>query len=73
MQFNKIDFKQARAISIHPEGKTGSEKPYVTISYTDSSRMGEMEKVGYDFLAVVQICGYQSENDKDNRLRTFII
>jgi sulfide:quinone oxidoreductase len=46
----KIDFKQARAVSIHPEGKTGSEKPYVTISYTEASRMGELEEVGYDFL-----------------------
>jgi sulfide:quinone oxidoreductase len=44
-----IEFKQAKAISIHPEGD-GNGKPYVTIQYTSPTRVGEVEKVYYDFL-----------------------
>jgi len=46
----KIDFKQAKATSIFPEGDSESERPYVTIEYTDESRRGEVEKVDYDYL-----------------------
>ena len=45
-----IDFKQAKAVSIHPEGKEGSERPYVTIEYTDPSKKGQTEEVEYDYL-----------------------
>ncbi len=45
-----IDFKQAKAVSIHPEGKEGSDKPFVTIEYTDPSKKGETEEVEYDYL-----------------------
>ncbi|NPA82780.1 MAG: FAD-dependent oxidoreductase [Epsilonproteobacteria bacterium] len=45
-----IDFKQALAVSIHPEGKEGSDKPYVTIKYTDPSKKDEIEEVEYDYL-----------------------
>jgi len=31
-----IDYKQALAVSIHPEGKEGSDNPFVTIKYTSS-------------------------------------
>jgi sulfide:quinone oxidoreductase len=44
------EFKQARAISIHPEGDRGEGKPYVTIEYVSPQRKGEREKVYYDFL-----------------------
>ncbi|WP_200762673.1 NAD(P)/FAD-dependent oxidoreductase [Nitrosophilus alvini] len=45
-----IVFKQAKALSIHPEGGEGEEKPYVTIEYTDPSKKGQNEKVTYDYL-----------------------
>ncbi len=46
----KIDFKQARAVSVHPEGGSGKPKAFVTIEYTASDRQGETEEVDYDFL-----------------------
>ncbi len=45
-----IDFRQALAVSIHPEGKEGSDKPYVTIKYTDPSKKDEIEEIEYDYL-----------------------
>ena len=45
-----IDYKQAKAVSIHPEGKEGSDTPYVTIEYTDPSKAGETDEVEYDYL-----------------------
>ena len=45
-----IDFKQAKAMSIHPEGGKTSEKPFVTIEYTTEDHRGEQESVAYDFL-----------------------
>jgi len=41
-----IDFKQAAAREIHPEGDSGSPAPYVVIEAASGAR----EKVGYDFL-----------------------
>lgn len=46
----KIDFKQAKAISIHPEGAGESSKPFVMIEYTGKERAGTRENVEYDFL-----------------------
>ena len=43
-------FKQARCISIHPEGNTNHSSGFITIEYTDPERKGEMEEVPYDFL-----------------------
>jgi len=45
-----IDFRQAKAVSIHPEGKEGSDKPFVTIEYTDPSKKGQTEELEYDYL-----------------------
>ncbi len=45
-----IDFRQAKAVSIHPEGKEGSDRPYVTIEYTDPNKKGQTEEVEYDYL-----------------------
>ena len=42
-----IKFHQAKAISIHPEGDAGENKPYVTIEYV---KTGEKAKIYYDFL-----------------------
>ena len=45
-----IDYKQAKAVSIHPEGGEKTDKPYITIEYTDPSKAGETEEVTYDYL-----------------------
>ena len=45
-----INFKQAKAISIHPEGDEGENKPYVTIEYIQQAENAKKEKVFYDFL-----------------------
>ena len=45
-----IDFRQAKGISINPEGKEGSDKPFITIEYTGQNRAGESEEVEYDYL-----------------------
>jgi len=45
-----ILYKQAKAISFHPEGDKETEKGFVTIEYTGQDRVGEKEKVDYDFL-----------------------
>lgn len=46
----KITFKQAKAISIHPEGNQKSKKAFVSIEYTNADRKGEQELVDYDYL-----------------------
>ncbi len=46
----KIVFKQAKAVSIHPEGNAEINKGFVSIEYTDPERAGEKEKVDYDYL-----------------------
>ena len=45
-----IEFKQARAVSLHPEGREGDPAPFVTIEWTKPGRAGEREEVRYDFL-----------------------
>ena len=45
-----VDFRQASALSIHPEGNAEHAKPFVRIEYTDPARAGEIESVEYDFL-----------------------
>jgi sulfide:quinone oxidoreductase len=45
-----IDYRQAKALSIHPEGKKGEESPFVTIEYTGQEKVGEMEELTYDYL-----------------------
>lgn len=44
------DYRQAKCISIHPEGNTLHENPFVTIEYTDETRKGQTEEISYDFL-----------------------
>ncbi|MCF8371231.1 MAG: NAD(P)/FAD-dependent oxidoreductase [Bacteroidales bacterium] len=46
----KIVYKQAKAVSIHPEGNAEINKGFVSIEYTDSERKGETEKIDYDYL-----------------------
>ena len=45
-----IDYRQAKAVSIHPEGKADSDAPYITIEYTAEGRSGETEEIAYDYL-----------------------
>lgn len=45
-----VDFRQARAISIHPEGTADSEIPAVHIEYTGQTRQGQSEYLEYDYL-----------------------
>ncbi|TCT19457.1 NAD(P)/FAD-dependent oxidoreductase [Thiobaca trueperi] len=45
-----VDFRQASALSIHPEGDAEHTKPFVRIEYTDPARVGEAESIAYDFL-----------------------
>ena len=45
-----VDFRQAKALSIHPEGKEESDKSYVTVEYVDPAKQGETEEIEYDYL-----------------------
>jgi sulfide:quinone oxidoreductase len=45
-----IDYRQAKAVSIHPEGKEDSDKPFVTVEYTGQGKAGESEEIEYDYL-----------------------
>jgi len=50
--YNKagIPFIQGKAVSIHPEGNSESGKPFVTVSMTETGKVGEEIKVEYDYL-----------------------
>ena len=45
-----IDYRQAKAVSVHPEGKADSETPYITIEYTGQDKEGQSEELTYDYL-----------------------
>ncbi len=45
-----IEFKQARAVAIHPEGDESDSAPFVEIEWTLEGKAGERERVKYDFL-----------------------
>ncbi len=45
-----IVYKQAKAISICPEGNADMNKGYITIEYTNEDQKGQLENVAYDFL-----------------------
>jgi sulfide:quinone oxidoreductase len=45
-----IDYRQAKALSIHPEGKEGDDTPFITIEYTGQGKEGQNEEVTYDYL-----------------------
>ncbi|MBK5914035.1 NAD(P)/FAD-dependent oxidoreductase [Rhodocyclus purpureus] len=46
----RVDFRQAKALSINPEGDATSAQPYVSIEYTLPARAGERENISYDYL-----------------------
>ncbi|MEN8230831.1 MAG: FAD/NAD(P)-binding oxidoreductase [Bacteroidota bacterium] len=45
-----IDFRQAKALSIHPEGDGSSLRGFVTIEYTSPDNSGSKENIEYDYL-----------------------
>ncbi|MGA8147783.1 MAG: FAD-dependent oxidoreductase [Gallionellaceae bacterium] len=45
-----VDFRQAKAVSIHPEGNAESVTPFVTVEYTNPAKAGIQENITYDFL-----------------------
>lgn len=47
---NKIDFRQAAATTLFPEGTAEDPRPAVEIRYTDPRRAGEPGRITYDYL-----------------------
>ncbi len=45
-----VDFRQAKAVSIHPEGDGGSATPFVKVEYTGANNAGVQENITYDYL-----------------------
>jgi sulfide:quinone oxidoreductase len=45
-----ITYKQAKAISIHPEGKDGNSTPYITMEHTSKDKVGQAEELTFDYL-----------------------
>ncbi len=45
-----VIYKQAKAVSIHPEGSDTIDAPFVTIEYSGQGKEGENEEVAYDYL-----------------------
>lgn len=45
-----IDFKQAKAVSINPEGSNETPKAFVSVEYVDEQNKGKLENIEYDFL-----------------------
>ncbi|HSQ40774.1 MAG TPA: hypothetical protein VLM37_00685, partial [Fibrobacteraceae bacterium] len=45
-----IEFHQAAAKAIYPEGDIRSQQPFVEVEYTGDYRKGEQERIPYDYL-----------------------
>jgi sulfide:quinone oxidoreductase len=45
-----IRYKQAKAITFHPEGDKTEQKPYILAEYVVGEKKGQQEKVTYDYL-----------------------
>jgi sulfide:quinone oxidoreductase len=45
-----VDFRQAKAVALHPEGDEGTDKGFVDVVYTDPARAGETQSIEYDYL-----------------------
>ncbi len=46
----QVKFRQARALSINPEGNTKSPSSFVSIEYTHPDKIGTKEEISYDYL-----------------------
>ncbi len=47
---SNIIFHQAKAVSVHPAGDSKSSLSFVTIEYTLPEKLGQTEKITYDYL-----------------------
>lgn len=47
---HRIEFKQARAVAIHPEGRAEARAPFVVVESTRPGDDGRREEIPYDFL-----------------------
>ena len=45
-----VDFRQAKAVALHPEGDERTSKGYVDVVYTDPARAGETQSIEYDYV-----------------------
>lgn len=45
-----IQYVQAKADALYPEGDAENPNPFVAVAYTDNDRLGQTEKIEYDFL-----------------------
>ncbi len=45
-----INYYQAKAVSLNPEGSESSDKPFVTIEYTSADKAGQSENIEYDYI-----------------------
>ncbi len=45
-----VVFKQARAVSLHPEGSPSASRPFVTVESTEPGAEGRREELAYDYL-----------------------
>lgn len=45
-----IDFKQAKAVALYPEGRAAGQRPAVEIERTEPGKAGQREFVEYDYL-----------------------
>lgn len=45
-----IGFKQAKAVSFHPEGDSEMEKSYILAEYVVGDKKGQQERISYDYL-----------------------
>ena len=45
-----VEFHQALATELHPEGSADLPRPHVTVRYTDPARQGEIGRIEYDYL-----------------------
>lgn len=46
----RVNFRQARGLSINPEGNADSANPFVTVEYTHPDKTGVTENISYDYL-----------------------
>jgi sulfide:quinone oxidoreductase len=46
----RVDFRQAKALSINPEGNAENPSPFVTVEYTRADKAGVQENIPYDYL-----------------------
>jgi sulfide:quinone oxidoreductase len=47
---HEIEFKQARAVALYPEGDAADPQPSVEIEWTLENKAGQRERIPYDFL-----------------------